>query len=91
MLTAGEDNLQAPLLQQADTVYGAPQCCSLPQRALLPAQVGILRAAPSYAVISAVMILEPQGVHCILHRAECSCLAPALCVFSACITACRVL
>ena len=45
MLTAGEDNSQAPLLQQADTAYGAPQCCSLPQRALLPAQVGIFSAA----------------------------------------------
>ncbi|CAK0734352.1 hypothetical protein CVIRNUC_000419 [Coccomyxa viridis] len=36
--TTGEDDSQAPLLQQADTVYGAPQCCSMPQRALLPAQ-----------------------------------------------------
>ena len=49
MLAAGEDNSQAPLLQQADAVYGAPQCCSLPQRAFLPVQVGILSAAPSYA------------------------------------------
>ena len=45
MLAAGEGNSQAPLLQQADTVYGAPQCCSLPQRALLAAQVCILSAA----------------------------------------------
>ena len=41
MLAAGEDDSQPSLLQQADTVYGAPQCCSLPQRAFLPAQVCI--------------------------------------------------